>query len=78
VWESSGYNHGYWTADNEDWYQRRLKEIQSGGELGRPLSTNKWRQLLKNITAAPVKKLEDAISTACDKFLQGDGSYWKA
>ncbi|KAF8870299.1 hypothetical protein BD779DRAFT_1409379, partial [Infundibulicybe gibba] len=31
TWKKSGYNVGYWSTDCENFYQRRLKEIQSGG-----------------------------------------------
>ena len=75
MWDSSGRNHGYWTADNEDFYQRRLETIRSGGK---PLSTKEWKTLLRDVRPGPVNKFKNAMSNVCDKFLQGDMSYWAA
>ncbi|KAF8234080.1 hypothetical protein L208DRAFT_1175053, partial [Tricholoma matsutake] len=30
IWTSSGYNHGYWMVDNEQWYLNQLHKIQAG------------------------------------------------
>lgn len=73
-WDISGLNHGYWTTDNEAWYQRRLKEIESGAS---PLPSGEWRKRLRDVRASLVVKLKRSMSDVCDRFLQGDISYWK-
>ena len=42
-----GVNLGYWTELNEEWYQRRLKDIQDG--KAEPLPANKWRDRLRGL-----------------------------
>ncbi|RDB20802.1 hypothetical protein Hypma_012080 [Hypsizygus marmoreus] len=74
VWELSGYNQGYWTADNEAWYQKRLVEIQHGAK---PRNAKEWRNALKDIRAGTATKVKKWYSAASDKFLQGDFSYWQ-
>ncbi|KAI0083198.1 hypothetical protein BDY19DRAFT_900679 [Irpex rosettiformis] len=45
VWEDSGYALGYWSHGAEEWYQRRLKLIESGEAS--PLPSNGWRNSLR-------------------------------
>lgn len=74
IWRLSGYNHGYWTADNEQWYQNRLHEIEAGSA---PKNSREWTAALKTIRPGPVTKIRMLINSACDRFLQGDFSYWE-
>lgn len=45
TWDSCGLNVGYWSADCEDWYQRRLESIRTG--RAKPMTASEWRNLLK-------------------------------
>ena len=40
---------GYWSSDNEAWYQKRLDQIRDCGQNGRRLcmTANQWRNALK-------------------------------
>ena len=40
---------GYWSSDNEAWYQKRLHLIRDCGQNGRCLcmTANQWRNALK-------------------------------
>ena len=40
---------GYWSSDNEAWYQKRLDLIRDCGQNGRRLcmTANQWRNALK-------------------------------
>lgn len=77
IWENSGHNHGYWTADNEAWYEYRLRQIQAGGLAGQPKSASEWRKLLEaSVRAKPVKEFASRINKVCDEFLTGQTSYW--
>jgi hypothetical protein len=73
IWNASGHNRGYWTADNEAWYQRRLLEIGDGGQ---PKNAQNWRAALGEIRANPVSTFKNTISNINDRFLRGDTSYW--
>ncbi|RDB19093.1 hypothetical protein Hypma_014474 [Hypsizygus marmoreus] len=74
IWDASGYNHGYWTADNEAWYQRRVHEIENGAK---PKNASEWRAAMGEVRRNPVVKFKKRVSSASDKFLQGDSSYWR-
>lgn len=58
------------------WYQNRWREIQKAGST--PKNSTKWRAALSTIRAGPITKLRTLINAACDKFLQGDLSYWSS
>jgi hypothetical protein len=75
TWEVSGWNHGYWTADNEQWYQNRLRNIREGAG---PKSAREWRSFLAEIRPNSVVEFKKNVSLVCDKFLQGVTSYWMA
>ena len=45
MWSKGKQNAGFWTADNEKWYQDRLSSICSG--TAQPLSTSRWRSALR-------------------------------
>jgi hypothetical protein len=74
LWKLSGYNHGYWMADNEQWYQHQLREIEAGST---PKNSSEWKAALNMIRPRHVTKLRKLINATCDKFLQGDLSYWE-
>ena len=44
---SNGRHTGYWSEANEDWFTQRRQSILDGKE--QPLSSSKWRDLLKGI-----------------------------
>jgi hypothetical protein len=45
AWEISGLNIGFWSADCEAWFQRRVQDIGSGtAELRSP---SQWKQSLR-------------------------------
>ena len=45
MWNKGKQNAGFWTADNEKWYQDRLSSICRG--TAQPLSTSRWRSALR-------------------------------
>ncbi|KAG5350774.1 hypothetical protein C0989_009326 [Termitomyces sp. Mn162] len=73
AWLKSGNNHGYWTADNEEWYQKRCEEIRNGG---RPRNAKEWAGILSAQRAKVVHNFEDFFSITCDRLLAGDNAYW--
>ncbi|KAG6871949.1 hypothetical protein C0995_014640 [Termitomyces sp. Mi166 len=73
AWQKSGNNHGYWTADNEDWYQKRLQEISNGGK---PRNAHEWRGVLTAQRANPVHAFCNFFAQTNDRLLVDDKSYW--
>ncbi|TEB33497.1 hypothetical protein FA13DRAFT_1708285 [Coprinellus micaceus] len=63
--EECRYNHGYWSEKNEDWYTRRLREIESGSAA--PLTYTEWKSKLhgtkpiRNFLSYVEKRSSDAI-----------------
>jgi len=49
TWEGSGLDVGYWSTDNEVWFQKHLKVIHNYNGLGPALcySAAEWRNKLK-------------------------------
>jgi hypothetical protein len=45
VWHSSGFNLVQWSADAEEWYQKRLKSIENG--KARLYNSTEWRSNLR-------------------------------
>lgn len=56
VWmsASAGYNLGFWTPDNENWFQNRLADIRNG--LAGPRSASEWRKDVKGSKQSLVLK----------------------
>ncbi|KAI0083226.1 hypothetical protein BDY19DRAFT_871073, partial [Irpex rosettiformis] len=44
VWKDSGFDVGYWTPSNEEWFQGRLLKIMSGAEG--PKEATDWKRSL--------------------------------
>ncbi|KAI0346335.1 hypothetical protein BDW22DRAFT_1302985, partial [Trametopsis cervina] len=44
VWAVCGVNMGYWTRENENWFQRRLDGIRNN--VSKPLTRQQWRSEL--------------------------------
>lgn len=65
VWDSCGENFGRWTERNEQWYQKRLKEIQDGAE---PLPSNKWRDKLRGSKEA--RHFNEHVLNFSQRFLR--------
>jgi hypothetical protein len=49
-----GHNWGRWTECNEQWYQKRLQQIQDG--TAEPLPASKWRDRLKGMKDSRILK----------------------
>ena len=49
MWEASGLNVGYWSADDEAWFQKHLKDIHKYHGTGNPPyhSAAEWHNKLK-------------------------------
>lgn len=67
AWEISGLNIGFWSADCESWFKKRLCDIRSGKAELRPPS--KWKHSLRftkacNETALNVNKLSAQFLTS--------------
>ncbi|KAI0083083.1 hypothetical protein BDY19DRAFT_998870 [Irpex rosettiformis] len=66
IWEDSGYGMGYWSHGAEEWYQRRLKLIESGEAS--PLPSNGWRNSLR-YTKSDSREVLQRIETLSVKKL---------
>jgi hypothetical protein len=66
-------NVGYWSADCEDWYQRRLAEIKAG--TATLYSASEWRGRLK-LKATHTGNFVAYTSNFADLLLQNDSGYW--
>lgn len=75
IWNSSGFNHSYWTADDEDFYQLRRQDIQNNAQ---PLNSHEWRKYMKRVRGNRVEIIRNWISSTADRFLQDDASNWEA
>jgi hypothetical protein len=62
---NSGYNWGYWNAQCEQWFQKRLEEIQHGGGL---LTSEEWRTRLRGQNNT--KKIVSALSREAQDFIK--------
>lgn len=67
AWEKSGLNVGYWSADCESWYQRRLETIRASQIQLR--SGAEWKQALRLQKKA--RELVYSYEQAASMFLQG-------
>ena len=65
TWQASNFDAGYWSPDNEAWFQRRLTMILSG--TARPLNARMWRNQLKRFKAT--KLVVESYRKAADLFL---------
>jgi hypothetical protein len=59
---SAGWNAGYWTPDNEVWFQKRLDDIRAG--IAKPRTTTQWREDLKGFKASLQLKRRNAAAAA--------------
>lgn len=67
AWGNGGLNIGYWSADCESWYQRRLETIRAAKVQLR--SGAEWRQALRLQKKA--RGLVHSYEQAATLFLQG-------
>ncbi|KAG9313662.1 hypothetical protein JVU11DRAFT_5998 [Chiua virens] len=69
TWESSDLNVGYWSTDNEAWYQKPLQKICEYNEKGKPSyhSASDWQKALKYC--------KDATKKACNYATQA-AEHW--
>ena len=44
---SSGFSLGWWTTENEMWFQKHLQQIRTGAQAAQPLSASNWQSILK-------------------------------
>lgn len=72
AWEISGLDMGYWTSDNEEWYQRQLCTISAHLQEGRPVqgllkNAKQWRNALKS-NKRELDKISCANRRAAENF----------
>ena len=62
VWVQAGYNVGQWTQECEGWFEKRMTEIQEGGQ---PLDSHTWRTklLLSRKATKIVRKMNFAAAS---------------
>ncbi|KNZ79315.1 hypothetical protein J132_10736 [Termitomyces sp. J132] len=74
VWDGTGANHGFWTADNEAWYEERMQEVTQGHAV--PKVSTTWRRELNQMRPAVVMGIEKFFDNVCDELLSGGSTYW--
>ncbi|KAG1744796.1 hypothetical protein EDB19DRAFT_1632566 [Suillus lakei] len=76
AWAASGLNVGFWSMQCEEWFQKRLNNIQEGVSRVRntcvnddngPMTTTQWRRSLKFNVGT--NKMMKNIDAACSQFL---------
>ncbi|KAK7433537.1 hypothetical protein VKT23_019846 [Stygiomarasmius scandens] len=73
-WAKGNRNFGFWSADDEKFYQERLTEIRNG--TARPKTASQWYKMLhgkSDVTAAFYRRIEEVSG----QLLDGQSSlYW--
>lgn len=59
TWDAAGVNMGFWSGDNERWYQQRLRKILDG--KAEPLGAEQWRNKLRGYPVT--RKLQGGLYT---------------
>ncbi|KAK0430306.1 hypothetical protein EV421DRAFT_1744215 [Armillaria borealis] len=57
TWDAAGVNMGFWSDENERWYQQRLQDILDG--KAEPLGAEQWRNKLRGYPAT--RKLQGGL-----------------
>ena len=65
VWVQAGYNVGWWTEECEEWFKKRMTEIQEGGQ---PFDSHTWRSKL--LLSRKATKLVRKMDIAATSFIQ--------
>jgi hypothetical protein len=65
VWVQSGYNVGQWTDECEQWFKKRITDIQEGGQ---PFDSHTWRSKLT--LSRKATKLVRKMDIAATSFIQ--------
>jgi len=65
VWVQAGYNVGQWTQECENWFEKRMTEIQDGGQ---PLDSHTWRSKL--LLSRKATKLVRKMNFTAASFIQ--------
>lgn len=70
TWEASGLSVGYWSTDDETWYQKHLREIREYNGSSKPpyRTASEWRQALK-YRRTKTKKVRDHATQAAKQWL---------
>ncbi|EAU90828.2 hypothetical protein CC1G_12956 [Coprinopsis cinerea okayama7 len=64
-----GDNYGRWCSRREDWYLRRLRDIENGVESSdQPLAFQQWKSALRGIT--PIRNFHLSIQTSSNAFIE--------
>jgi hypothetical protein len=62
TWMGSDFNSGYWMDRCEDWFQKRLAEIEAG--TAQPIPVNGWRNQLRiNATTRAFHALAEHVAS---------------
>ena len=72
-WVISKMNTGFWTADNERWYQRRLKEIRRGD--AQPHTSQEWNNLLGKSKVRATQDFYCALDKLAEGAFRGENVY---
>lgn len=70
VWAQAGYNIGQWLPECEDWFEKRMAEIQAGGQ---PLGLHTWRSKLRLTRSAT--KILNKMNLAAASFIQAQSQH---
>ncbi|PPR05001.1 hypothetical protein CVT24_010227 [Panaeolus cyanescens] len=65
---ANGFNIGYWSQRNEEWYLKRLEDIEcQHPKRGVPMNTTEWRSYLKGTKAS--RTARNAVDKMSTRFL---------
>ena len=66
IWEACGLNVGYWSTDDEVWYQKHLEKIRQYDGSGHPpyCTSSDWRKALKYHKNAVKKVCNSSVQVA--------------
>ena len=67
IFQTSGLWIGYWTAQCETWYQKRLAKLKMNPNKELK-TTTEWKDTIK-FKRNPVRDLKDAHEHQCEKFI---------
>ncbi|KAG2024176.1 hypothetical protein CC2G_001754 [Coprinopsis cinerea AmutBmut pab1-1] len=65
-----GDNYGRWCSRREDWYLRRLRNIENGVENSdQPIAFQQWKTAMRGV--GPIRKFHLSIHSSSNAFIEG-------
>ncbi|KAG2008502.1 hypothetical protein CC2G_013929 [Coprinopsis cinerea AmutBmut pab1-1] len=65
-----GDNYGRWCSRREDWYLRRLRNIENGVENSdQPIAFQQWKTAMRGV--GPIRKFHLSIHSSSNTFIEG-------